>query len=461
MRKHRIRNICLILIGMLIIALVIVRISLAPIVHRIVGPAAAKRLAVDVSLQGFRAGLLRGKAGMQSISIGQPAGFQQHPPFFQIQGLSMNLATTALVRKHIRIQDATIDTLALHLVRDQAGQLNVKQLGGAEPTKPEQEPVPEEPDKEPGSAAPPPRITVDRLLIRDAVISFSDYSTDPPIQLACTNMNLQLTNLVVDSQRATTSTNLPGAFLLTTTILQPGRTNGFAGISAAIGVLGTNVPPAHAALRIVGFDIRTLSGLLPTGMATALGGDRIDLIVDASVAPDMLLVQTRLDTAGNSLRLNIGGTPDKPVIAKDTALLNLLMRPGAFIANRVGDAADAGVEAGKTVFSTAEKAGSGILGGIANVGRSAANTVTSAAQGDTAGIAEGLKGITIGTVTGAVDTVSATTRTATEGIGQSFSTARGKSKAEGWQADTRQRWTNYWHEARQFTTHGSALYLCK
>ena len=442
MRGKRKRSL-LFLVLMLIVIAVILRIAVPPLVRVYAPPAISRQLRADLAFDSLGLGLLRGFVSLRGLSIQQPKGFEGDRPLLQIRNISANLATTDLLRKKVRLQEAVIDKLSLHVVRHADGVLNLQQIGPEKTTEPDVHGKP--------ATSPPPPVTLERVRIQEAVVSFSDFSVQPPVNIALTNLNLELTNLQFDVAEAGIATNMPGQLLVTAGLLQPGFTNGYVGISAVIGILGTNIPPVNAALRVVGFDLRSLSGLLPAGVSSAIGGSVLDLVGDASVADDWLRANARIITAGNTLRMGVGGTPRKPDIDKSTALFNLISRPTAFVTKTATGVAEAGLTAGKTVITTAGKAGEGVLGGIVNIGRGATDIAKSATRGDLRGIGDGFVDATAGTVTGVVGSVAGTTRNALEGVGQTLSDATGQSQQRDWQTEVHARWLVHWKEAQDFT----------
>jgi hypothetical protein len=441
--RSRLKRRLLFLLVFLVALMVGVRIAIPLLARSFAVPAISRELQTEFSLQNLRLGLLRGFVGLHGISIQQPTGFDEDPPLLQIGNLSVDLAVSDLLRGKFRVQEAAIDKLALHVVRNADGRLNLSQVG------PARQPDADAAEDTPASAPSP--LMLDHVTIQEAIVSYSDFSVQPPVAIALTNLNLELTHLPFDVGQAGAATNMPGKLLITAGLSQPGYSNGYFGVCASIGALGTNIPPVNAALRVVGFNLGTVSGMLRAGVPAAMGGSVLDLVVDASVAEDWLRANIEMITAGNTMRMGVGGTPQRPMVDKSTALYNLLSRPTALLAKTASGFADAGVTAGKTVVSSAGKVGGGLLGGLANIVRGATDVGQGAARGDMREMGDAFFDMTAGTVTGAVGSASETARGAVEGVGRMMSDATGQTQRHDWQADVHARWLTHWQEAQDFT----------
>jgi hypothetical protein len=415
-----------------------------PIAERIL----SNRIGTEIKLEGIRVQALLGRAGFRRIEIAQPEGFPQDIPFLTIANPHLRIRLSQLPKLHLLIPQMQIEQLEMHIIRNEEGRLNLEALAANRPIKEEAEIEGVEKPRAPRDRY--PTITVTQCRMLDARITITDHSTSPPVLLTITNLAFDAHSLRFDPVAAATSTNLFGRAQATGTLLQPDLPDGYFGFTAAFGILSTNLPPVNAAMRLVGFDLRSIRGQLVPGIATAIGGSNLDVAVDASVADDYLRIQNRLYTANSTYRLGISGTPQNIHIDKSTALFNLVARPRDFVTGRIGDVTDAGITAGRTVVSTAERAGRGLFGNIMNIGKGATRTVTSAARGDLRGAGSGVVDMTYGTVTGVVDTVAGTARTAGEGVGDTISAASGRSQTRDWQQNNLARWGERWEEAEHF-----------
>ena len=440
------RTRCIAIYAILVIAVLCVlgRISLPHIIPRVANPILSRQLGTDVEIAGVRLELLRGRAAIDTVTLAQPEGFTNAPPLMRITHPQGQLRLSQLFKMHAQIPKAQVETLEIHIVRNEDGVLNLQQMLANRPAK-------TEPKREP---RPPrekvPTLTLTHFSLPEALITFTDLSVTPPVVLTITNIQIEAHALRFDPLAAATSTTMPGRIQATGTLLQPGLPDGYLGAVAALGISAIDIPPINAAVRVVGFDLRSIRGMLPHGVATFLGGSNLDVVVDAAVAPEFLRVQNRVYTLGNTWRLAIGGTPRNIEFDTSTALFNLVTRPGAFLTGAAGGVADAGMAAGRTVVSTAGRAGSGIVSGVANIGRGAARTVQSAARADLRGVGDGMVDMTYGTVTGAVDTVTTTARGVGEGIGETVSAAAGRSQSRSWENANAARWAQRWEDALDF-----------
>ncbi len=412
---------------------------------RLANPIISNRLGVNVKIDAVRLRAHRGYASVRQISVSQPAGFQDAPALLIIRNPQIKVRLLPLMRLQVIIPRITVDHVEMHVIRNAEGLINLEQLvEGLMVTE----------DKPPRDPGPPrevfPTLTLSNFALTDAIITFSDFTVTPPVVLALSNLQVHANALRFDPIAAKSNSNLNGRIRVEANIIQGDYDYGYLGAKAAVGIASTNIPPINAAARVVGFDIRSIRRLLPPGISTAIGGSNLDVIVDASVSEDFLSVHKRLQTSGNTFRLAISGTPQQPHIDRSTALFNLITRPGAFITGTVGGVADAGMVAGRTVISTAGRAGTGIVRGVANIGRGAARTAGSAARGDIRGIGDGVVEMTYGTVTGAVDTVAGTARGVGEGLGETLSAAAGRTQTRNWETTNQTRWGIHWENAQEF-----------
>ncbi|MFU8780562.1 MAG: hypothetical protein ACNA71_06000 [Kiritimatiellia bacterium] len=415
-----------------------------PIIERVL----SHQLGTEIKLEGIQVHALLGRTGIARIEMAQPEGFPQDIPFLTITKPQLRIRLSQLPKLHLLIPQMQINQLDMHIIRNKEGRLNLEALAANRPVKEEAGIEGEEKPQAPRDRYPTVTITQCRML--DARITITDLSASPPVLLTITNLAFEAHSLRFDPVAAATSTNMFGRAQVTGTLLQPDLPDGYFGFTAAFGILSTNIPPVNAAMRLVGFDLRSIRGQLVPGIATAIGGSNLDVAVDASVADDYLRIQNRLYTANSTYRLGISGTPHNIHIDKSTALFNLVARPRDFVTGTIGDVTDAGITAGRTVVSTAERAGRGLFGNIMNIGKGASRTVTSAARGDFRGAGSGVVDMTYGTVTGVVDTVTGTARTAGEGVGDTISAASGRSQTRDWQQNNLARWGERWEEAEQF-----------
>ena len=433
-------------IGLIAVLIITALSSVSLWLPGIASPIISRHLGTDVQVDAVQLRLHRGYAAVQRLMVAQPEGFTDAPNLLTIENTNIKVRLLPLLRLQVIISNIHTDNVTLHIVRNADGVLNIEKLINSIPVK----------EKPPRDPKPPPEtlpsVTLTSFNLPQALITYTDFSVSPPVILALTNMQIHAHALRFDPEEARTSTSMPGRIRIEGHILQPGFEHGYIGVKSALGIISTNIPPVNAAACIIGFDIRSVRGLLPPGISTAIGGSNLDVIIDASLHDDYLYVYNRLQTSGNTFRLSISGTPYNPYIDRSTALFNLLTRPGAFITGTVGGVADASVIAGRTVVSTAGRAGTGVFRGITNIGRGAARTATSAVRGDIRGIGDGVVDMTYGTVTGAVDTVTGTARSMGEGFGDTLSAATGRSQTRNWESTNRARWEQRWEEALNFAT---------
>lgn len=429
---------------LVLVLVVAIRIMLPRIAPSIASDGLSQQMKTNVQVSGMNLGILQGKIGLDHFSIEQPAAFSNAPSLLTISNPRIQINISKLFRSNILIKGIQVDSLTLHIIRNADGVLNLQELMPPAKEKEEEE------EKEQNSEKSKLVATLEQILVSDVTISYTDYTTTPPIALVVTNLQLQAQNLIYNPSRISEPLNMPGKLQLTAELLQSGYPDGYLGLISAIGVIQTNIPPVNAAVRVVGFDLRSLRGLIPPGIATTLGGSNLDIITDAAAAKNYLAVASKVQTAKNTLRLDVGGTPQKPIFDKSTALFNVITRPTAFVTGTVSGVTDAGLAAGQSVVATAERAGGGVLSGIMNIGKGAARTVKGVTKGDVRGIGEGVRDMTIGTVTGAVNTVTSTAREVGIGLENTVSAASGKAQTDKWEGENAVRWEKAWQNAQNF-----------
>jgi uncharacterized protein involved in outer membrane biogenesis len=436
-----------IVIGLFVLILLVVvaiRIMLPRVAPNVASNALTKQMNTPVRVTKMNLGILRGKVGLDSFSIEQPNAFSNTVPLLKITNPQIDIEINHLFKSRLKIRTVTVDDIQLNIIRNADGIVNLQQLV----------PPPSDKEQKPAASAKSDFSTqLGQLDLANATITYTDYTMSPPLKLAITNLQLSGSDLMF-APASTETNSMPAQLELTANILQTGYPDGYVGAMAKLGVIQTNIPPVNAALRIVGFDLRSIQALIPTTiakpLATTLGGFNLDLITDVSISETYLNVDTKLQTAKNTLRLNIKGTPQEPIIDKQTALFNLVTRPTAFLSGTVSDVTDAGVAAGQSVVATAGKAGEGLLSGIKNLGKGATSTIKGVAKGDIRGIGDGVRDMTIGTVTGAVDTVKGTAQEVGEGIGNTISAVSGQAQTKKWETENAERWAMVWQDAIHF-----------
>jgi hypothetical protein len=426
----------------------------------VVGVAVANRmlpgiLGTDASIGGLDMVLLRGRVSTGGIQIAQPEGFEGGP-LLSLGNASVDVSIPSLMKGPITVESVTIDALALELIKNTNGTLNVEMLaGGGDKNAPVSTNVVAESEApemaSTNTAAAPPAIAVNEVVIRSLAVSYRDFTFDPPLVVQIEDCNVTITNVLFDPAQAD-GEKLDGDVLLTALLKQPDLHDAFIGLTAKLGVVPLGVPAANAAVRVVGLELKLIATALPTGILTTitatLGGSCVDAYADIAVAVDILDLQARIKTADASMVFAMGGTPDDPQVDKSTALFNLIGRPGALVGGVASDVGSAGVKVVGAAGKTTAALGGGAVKVVGSIGKGLFKTAKGVATADVSAIGEGLKTTTVGTVTTAADAVVDTASTAATGVGDAASAAVGKDDTDAWQAGSEARWLELWAEAK-------------
>lgn len=445
----------LILIG-LAIAL---RLALQPMALKIANDKLPGLLGTDAALERIDLSLTKGQFGLSGISVQQPEGFEGDP-LLTLGRVSAWVDKDSLSGDgEVIIKEVRVADLSVHVIKNAEGEMNVEQLGPPKENteaetdtqdQPQAEaPTPEDskPSKE-SEAMRPLRIeeiTLDRLNIH-----YTDYSFgEAPLDLRITELNVALTNVVIDEEMATESV-MPTGGQLTAKILQKDQTPAHLGLSFRLGALGSDIPAANAALRLIGLELDTLAAVLPPGVASVLGGECLDLHADASVSPEVLSVDAHVLTAVNNLGLRVGGTPEKPEVDKSGILFALAMRSTGSIGGLADNLTGTGLETGEAALSTATTLGAGAGKTIGHFGKSLFKTAKGIATLDMDEVGQGLKDSTLGTVQKAETTVTDTANEAATGLGETMDAVSGTERENSWRSDITNRWEGQWNIAQDW-----------
>ncbi len=416
------------------------------IVIPIVGVAVANRalpgiLGTKTSMGGVDMVLLRGRLSVADISIKQPEGFGEGD-LFSLGKATVDLNIPSAFKSPITVDSITIDNLALNVIRNTNGVMNVDTLAGDASTN-------AVPEKE-SATIQPPAVTAKIFNVRNLSISYRDLTYDPPLVAHITECNIFATNIVFDP--APETEEFFGSLILTALLKQADMHDAHLGIVSQLGAIGTNVPAVvavAAAVRLVGVELKPLSGVVPIGVSQILGGSCVDAYVDLTMAEHILDCKARVKTEDNTAVFAVGGTPSNPKINVSTALFNLIGRPGALVGGIATDLGSAGIEVAGAAAKTTAAVGLGAIKMVGSLGKGVLQTAKGIATADLTEIGEGLKTATVGTVTEGINTAVDTAITVGEGIGDTASATIGKGDTDEWRANCEPRWDAIWQKAQQ------------
>lgn len=395
--------------------------------------------------------LLRGVVSIQGVRVDQPEGFDPGP-LLTLSKARVNVKMSALLRGRLVIDHVQVDRLSLHVIRDAEGRLNLTALmpspAQAAPA-PGAAPTPRSPSEAPARApaAPPPAVTLSRARVEHLKLAYTDHALGKtPLQVDIVNVNVALDDLMVDPDREGDLV-MPGRLMMTAEVPQGELPVGRLGVSARIGIVGTNIPPVNAVVRLCGLELKTFEPAVPPGVATALGGESLDVSADAAVASDVLDVQATLASWGGKLSTGLGGTPAKPRLEGGGTLLGLAGFAGGRLGGKLLDVGQVGTETAEAATRTAAALGKGVGKTAGALGQGLFKTVKKAAQADLSGAIESVKDTAEGTVSEAAQTATEAGQTAAEGVSQAASSVTADDRAQTWRAGVGERWQEQWKEA--------------
>ena len=415
--------------------IIVIRIAIPTVGIYMANKILPKYLNTDGHIGYFNAVFFRGMCSLGWISIDQPAGFDGDNAI-SLRKISVDVDLPSVWNEEpITIESIKINKLALNLVMDADGSFNLAQL------------VETSGDKQEESSGEPMAIIVKKLNVKNLSVSYRDLTYSPPLELQVDKCNITLTNLVFDPSRDNCK-ELVSSCVLTAVLKQPdGQPDAYIGAIARAGVLGTNFPAIVGAVRICGVELAPINMIINKAAQQALGGNNMDDYIDIAIAPDLLDCHAKVKTKSNTLHFALVGTPDKPVIKRSTALLNLATRPEALVGGVVKNIGSAGVSAVKGAGNTVLAAGKGGAKAVGKVGTGFFKAVKHTATLNFKKAGAGLKEGTIGAASEAVGAVGDTAGAAVSTVSDTASAGVGIAKTDEWLANSKPRWDELWKEA--------------
>ena len=418
----------------LVVLLVVARIFAPSIIVGVANSQIPKALTAKGGVKGVDLGLMRGRVAVQGINIEQPPGFDG-PPLAQVGEVRINVKLSG---SPITVQELVLEDVVVNIIKDINGVMNTEALIPAPQKEAPAEPAAEQP------AAPPPEILVERIQIKNLTLTYRDLSFGgEPLEIVLTDVSLLVTNLIIDASREGEEV-LPGGLLLTASLPYADAPEARLGLSGRIGIIGTKVPPVNAVLRLAGFELKSAAAAVPAGVATALGGDCLDVIADVAMRPDMLDCDVAIQSAGTKLRLGVGGTPDKPVVDKSGTLFGVLGFAGGGAAKLAGNVGSAGADVGAAALSTASTVGKGAGKLAGSLGKGLLGTVKKAASGEFREAGSALTDTAKGVAGDVTETLGEASGEVVSGAREAAASGAGVESRVNWRAGKQQRWDTEW-----------------
>jgi hypothetical protein len=175
----------------------------------------------------------------------------------------------------------------------------------------------------------------------------------------------------------------------------------------------------------------------------------MDVNMDVAMTAEMLDCTVAIVTpAGDSVSLEVGGTPRRPVVDEDRMRSIRGDRAGEAGLNALRNVGGTGKELGGTAFSSVATVGKGtgkMLGGFV-IGLF--KTVSSVSQGRVSEAGTGLRDTTWATVTDTAGMLGNTVACLAAGARKTGAAAGGGDRNQVWRADVQRRWVRSWEQAR-------------
>ncbi len=318
--KKALKMVGRIFVGLLI--LVVALILLLPLY----GPSTVSRILssqmnTEVSLDRLSLSARGGRLALRGFRVAQPQGFGPGN-LLELGSLDVEIKTSSLWNKPVRIERVSADGLHVFVVRNKEGLMNVEALAPpSEAPAEEKAPVPAKTAPE---ASKETLLVLESLTLEDSFIRYEDASLgDKPLDLVLTNVQVRVEHVQVGGAGD------PARVEVRLELVQPEQDAQLL-VLARVGPVGAGVPAVKAAVRFVGLELGPLGAVVPPGVPQMLGGDALDLSVDAAVSqPDRLAVEILVTMAGgNTYRMPIGGTLEAPEFDESSVLFGVAGRLG-------------------------------------------------------------------------------------------------------------------------------------
>jgi len=418
--------------------LCVLSLNLGEIARRIANARLPRLLRTDARIGRLELSVMRGRVLVEDVAIGQPQGFG-NGMLLELPHARVDIDMGSILDGPLVVQEIVVRDAVCRLRRDTNALLNVQAL--VAPAD-EEEPGSER-DEAGATASGPPAVLVQRISADNLTVNYRDASVGKsPLVLDVLDICCALSNLVVDVSREGED-EMPASAWITARIEQEGP-DALMGLGARIGFVGTNIPPVNAMFRLAGFQLDTISVVVPPGAEQSLGGDCLDVRVTAAVAPDLLDVRTEILTSSGKHSLPIRGTPRSPAVNTSSTVFLLASRMGGGVGGITRNLAKGTVEAADTAIDTTVEAAKGVGKTVSSLLGGVLKTAKGVVTLDPATVGKGLEQTTVGTVSRAVGTVTGTAGTLVNGVVDTGRTAIGEKDAAHWRKTCGERWTNTW-----------------
>jgi hypothetical protein len=443
---------CLITLAVIVVVLVGIRIALDLYVGKIVNQQLALRLESEASVGSVDIAILQGRVAIKDLVIKEPLEGEQEN-LISLGELSVKVSLRSLLSDTIEIQRVTLKDTHINIVTPSTNLYNFMMIFPSDTNTVNAaiedvnqivtnaiDVVDDEMDKASKS------ILIKRIQFDNLTITYKDYNIcDPALFVGLRNINANIRNLTLNGEP---DGKLHSSVDLTCEMMQKEHT-GYLGVWAETAIIGTGagIPAVNAIVAINGLNLDDYEQIIPLGLTTSLGGNVLDIRVDASVEQEYLWIKAKTKTVSGKFEVTVDGTPANPSMSMTDILTTLGMRGLMSLANPLVNVGDASLKVGKATVDTSMAVVSGAGKAVGNIGKGLFNTVKSTAQGDFKDAGSHLVNTGTGTIGDVLVTVTNTTGTATSGVIKSGGALINKNSIKKWQTGVESRKDNIWKKA--------------
>ena len=412
------------LVVLMLIVMVVATLSINTIANNQINGAMKDYLTEGGSLEAIDIGLMAGRIELSGMTVNPPKGHGTDP-LLSLGNLVLDVVPTSLLSDVIVVEELTLKSMSLNLVRDKQGRLGLAELVKTE------KPAAEKPDA-PSKEKALPVVQVKSIRLENGSITVQDSAlTGKPMVFPLQDLQAVVSQLRLFDDNTEVD---PASISVSFQLKQPGKLpSAHFGFLANVGPVGRGVPLANAQARMIGLKLKTLGTLLPPATRAALGGDGLDTgmalaLNEGRISLDALVLtdrNVRYDT------IHVRGPLKAPKIEIAPVLAGVFrVKDGVLNLGKSGlgagiSIAEGGVNVAKEVGSGAVKAGKKLLGGLFETGKGIATL-------DTKQMTKGIVASTADTIELSLDTVGGAGSAAGGGLGQSVSDLTGSAAVQAW-----------------------------
>ncbi|MBC2717934.1 MAG: AsmA family protein [Desulfobacteraceae bacterium] len=399
---------------------------------------------LDINVRGLEVGDFAQQAlsldsfalDLRGVAVDQPPGFDTE----NLAGLERFSVTTGgldLASSELVITEVLVQGLISSVIMPADGLSNLQQLNDALlPATEETSDNNSQPEVEAAVSTSENRLPVvlfEQIRIQGGSFNFRDETlTEEALVLPMDNIQLEVTQLrLLDDNAAADPASASVSFELG----QPGDLpTAYLVCVAAIGPVGSGVPPVNSQVRLTGFKLDTLGALVPPATRTSLGATGLDVGLALALDTDTINLYAAVLTDHNIHydAITVRGPLDAPVVKVGAILAGVYSRVSDGLLNIGKGGLGAGVDIVEGGVDVVKEVGSGALDIGKNLGVSLFEVGKGVATLDRQELSEGLVGSTRGTVGLTFDSVKGAGSAVGGGVESSVSELKGDTRVQAW-----------------------------